>query len=127
MEQTIVDTRKKILYRDYAHHSSVMKRFLIPVALGGFLAGVVVPSFATTSTETVHLTPEQSLFIQDLDDALGTKFHTLAETTAAVPFLQTAKIFCGNPSLTNQVVEASGKMKAEMQYALNRFDSAFCS
>ena len=103
-----------------------MKSKLIPVALCGFLAGVVVPSFATTSRETVHLTPEQSLFIQNLDDAMGTKFHTLAETTAAVPFLQTAKIFCGNPSLTNQVVESSGKRKAEMQYALNRFDSAFC-
>ena len=104
-----------------------MKYKLIPVALCGFLAGVVVPSFATTSRDMVHLTPEQSMFVQDLDDAMGTKFHSLAETPTGAPFLQTAKIFCGNPPLTNQVVKASGKMKAEMQYALNRFDSAFCS
>ena len=104
-----------------------MKAPVFIAAVAGFLAGaVVLPGFASTISETFQLTPNQRGFIQEFDDAVGTKFLPIAETPAAVPFLKTALIACDNIPLQRQVLAAAGGSEAEIHYATDRFNRGFC-
>ena len=104
-----------------------MKNHLLPAALIGFLAGAVVPSFASTPVrQHFQLTEGQREFIQEFDFAAGTKFLPIAETPAAVPFLKTALLACDNIALQRQVLIAAGGSEDQIQYAIDRFNRGFC-
>ena len=102
---------------------------LIPVAVVGVLAGAVIPVFASTPVrEHFHyqLTRGQRQFIAELDAAYGTKMLSFAQTTPALPFIKTALLACGNTSLQRDMLVAAGATEGQMQYAIHRFETAFC-
>lgn len=92
----------------------------------GALLTATIPSIASTTSESVSLTPGQIEFIRQFDYAAKTNFSNLANNPAAVGMIKSATIACGNIDLQKQTVYAAGGTESQANYASNKFETLFC-
>ena len=105
------------------------KFYFLPAALVGLLVGAVLPSVASTPVRDhfhYELIRVQRRFIAELDAAYGIKMLSFAQTTPALPFIKTALLACGNTALKRDMLVAARATEGQMQYAIHRFETAFC-
>jgi hypothetical protein len=93
----------------------------------GAVAALAIPSFASTASNTVSLTPGQINFINQLDRAGNTTLSSLMNTPGAIPIIKSASLACGNIPLQKKAVLALGGTEQDATYASLRFQTDFCS
>ena len=98
----------------------------IGLVLAGVIGATAIPSIASTTSETVTLTPGQIEFIRQFDVATGSNFSGLAATPGAIPIIKSATLACGNVEFQRQVVFSAGGNQAQAEYTTNKFESLFC-